>query len=285
MLHFNQILRRAVLPVLTALAGSSVYAQYSTGFESPTFTNGSTASGLDGWSTNYGTAGTKLVSTANPYSGSQHLRLTDSTTGAESIIKNVGAINVTQPFTVSFAFAVSGVSDGTGAQAQILFGTTNSLVGSSPYWFNVFYDDSSADTLANGSLFIGTNSASGLSVSNINLGAFTTYAPIGSYVSFSITIDPTTFKYTSVTITGATSGLVDKTSVVQTGGSLGTVPHLSTAASSVPTDFTVLTGGNDTLTLDFDAFSFSQVPEPSTYAALAGIVSLGFVIRRRRSPR
>lgn len=223
-------------------------------------------------------------STANVYDGSLAIRVTDSSTtnssGATTAWTNADSL-LLSPFTFKFSLAVGAdVSDGTGNQVQIYLGQP--VAGDANNWTKVVYDDSNIDGLQNGVLRICTGTGAANTDYAVNLGLYTAYSAFGEYVTFSITIDPTTMKYTSVTVDGTlTANPVDLTTTVQASNG-GTLPWTSTLGT--PSDqMLIVTGGNDTGTFDFDAFSItSAVPEPGTWALLVIAMILLPLLRRRR---
>lgn len=222
-------------------------------------------------------------STANVYDGTLAIRITDSSTsassGATTAWTNADSL-LLSPFTFKFSMAVGAdVSDGTGNQVQIYLGQP--VAGDANNWAKVTYDDSTADSVANGVLRLYTGTGAANSDYGVNLGNYTTYSALGQYVTFSITVDPNTHKYTNVTVDGTlTANPVDMTSTVLASNG-GTIPWTSTLGT--PSDQMLLvTGGNDTGTFDFDAFSItSAVPEPGTGALLIGAMTLLPLLRRR----
>lgn len=85
----SHTIRPALAAVWAILAVPTLHAQFATDFESPTY---AAASGVDGWTTGFGSASQMTVSTANPYGGSQHFRLdNNSTSQAFSLTNNFGA--------------------------------------------------------------------------------------------------------------------------------------------------------------------------------------------------
>ncbi|PAW79906.1 MAG: hypothetical protein B9S32_00855 [Verrucomicrobia bacterium Tous-C9LFEB] len=236
----------------------------------------STITGTAAWSNTFNTTalnGNLQTSTANPQSGSQALRLTNTATGALGASLQLGsAVDVTQPFNIHFGMALSGISANTGNQAQIYFGANSSQVGTLPYWFGLIYSD--------GKLALALNSSNNSTAAfYIEFGNYTEYANLGDYITFDFTINPSTSKFTNVLVSGElkTSNL---TSSVQASASGGTIPHLT----STPDTYIVFaSGGNDTITADFDNLQISTIPEPSMIA----LVSFGFLgiycLRKRQS--
>lgn len=219
-------------------------------------------------------------STANVYDGTLAIRVTDvsggasgTSSGATTAWTNADSL-LLSPFTFKFSMAVGAdVSDGTGNQVQIYLGQP--VAGDANNWAKVTYDDNVVDGSQNGVLRLFTGTGAANSDIGVNLGLYTGYSALGQYVTFAITIDPTTHKYTNVTVNG-----IDKTDLVLASNG-ATIPWTSTLGT--PSDQMLLvTGGNDTGTFDFDAFSItSAVPEPGAGALLIGAMTLLPLLRRR----
>lgn len=268
------------LLLCASIGVSSLYAVTSS-FETTdgAYVNGSTIAAKT--DTSIGAAWSSVTnvasSTANVYDGALALRLTDASSSASSgaTISWTNADSLLlSPFTFQFSMAVGAdVSTGTSRQVQVYLGQASA--GDFNHWAAVVYDD--------GILRLSTGTGVSGSDYGVNLGNYTTYSPLGSYVTFSITIDPTTHKYTNVSIDGTlTANPVDLTTTVLASNG-GTIPWTS-ASGNPPNQMLIITGGNDTVTADFDAFSINAVPEPGTWALVVmALASLLFVSRRRAS--
>ena len=271
------------IAVLTAFGLVSAQASVITGFETSSGYGTNTTvigvddsgiSGTDTWVNSFNTPAVNsrmVTSTANPQSGSQALRFTnDGSSGALGATLQLGSsVSVANPFTVHFAMALNNISSGTGNQAQVYFGQNAPALGAQPYWFALLYND--------GVFNLYLNNAANNGSDFVNLGLYTTYSTLGSYVTFDLTIDPTTNKFTNVQITGSLTS-ANLTSTVLASPSGGTIPHLSATPN---TYFSFMSGGNDTITADFD--NLAIVPEPSTYALLIlGSFGLSLMARNRQ---
>jgi len=214
-----------------------------------------------------------ISSTANPQTGSQALRLTnDGTSGALGASIQLGtSVDVANPFNIHFAMALNNISAGTGNQMQVYFGFANAQAGIESYWMTLLYN--------NGDLFMQVNNSTNNGVDIIALGAYTTYSALGSYISFDLAIDPTSNKFTNVQLTGSLTS-ANLTSTVLASPSGGTIPHLSATPNTI---FSFISGGNDTITADFDNLQITAVPEPSAVGLLVfGAAAVVLVQRRMR---
>jgi len=280
-----------VLPIAALAMGfflPSARAAFVTGFETSSGygTNASVigvhdtaAPGSNAWTSMFGAFGgvsTINSSTAHPQTGSQALNITKTAADpAMGATLNLGSsIDLTNPFTITFAMSIESVSAGTGNQAQFLFGTIGSDVSSQPHWTRIVYND--------GTLYITVNNAAGNGSQEVSLGSYTTYSPIGSYVTFSLSIDPTTFKYTNVQVSGSTSS-ANLTSTVLASASGGTVPHLNFNAAETGGNVSFLSGGNDAVNVNFD--NLSVVPEPGSAFLLGAGLSLLLLMGRNRQSK
>ncbi len=268
--------------LISAHAASSSFETTDGSYVNGASIQGKTDTSIGSAWTNVGNANS---STANVYDGSLAIRVTDTSTtnssGATTAWTNADSL-LLSPFTFKFSMAVGAdVSDGTGNQVQVYLGQP--VAGDANNWTKVVYDDSAVDGVRNGVLRISTGTGAANSDYGVNLGLYTAYSAFGEYVTISITIDPTTMKYTSVTVDGTlTANPVDLTTTVQASNG-GTVPWTSTLGT--PSDqMLIVTGGNDTGTFDFDAFSItSAVPEPGTWAMVVLAMILLPLLRRRRA--
>lgn len=268
---------RGLLALFVIAAASPLAAQITTGFETTDggYTNGATPGSDTSAGSSWAGITSTVASSANPFSGSLAVRITDSSAsaaaGAKLNLVNSSAV-LTDEFRVKFSMSVgSDISAGTGNQVWVLFG--QDFVGTGNHWFRLNYDD--------GTLRLYTANGSGGGYFGVNLGTYASYSPLGGYVSFDITIDPTTHTYTNVSISGSLL-TADKTSVVAASNG-GTIPW--SGAGAPGTMLNILTGGNDLGTVDFDALSVTAaIPESSTSALVFGsIATCCAMLRRRRS--
>lgn len=261
-------------------AAPQARAAVITGFEASdgAYVNGSTIISVNdttfgaAW-TSFGTGGTVTASNALPKSGSLSLHIDDSSTsqatGAAINIANASSL-FTQPFTFQFSLNIQSVSTGTGSQVQIYFG--QNLVGDGNHWLRFVYND--------GNLQVITGNGNANSDTAVNIGAYTTYSPLGSYIDISLSIDPTTHKYTNVSIAGTLLSADVTATVLASNG--GTIPWTSASGNPL-SHLNALIASNDTGIFDLDSIGVAAaIPEPSTSAALASLGVLGIVALRRR---
>lgn len=258
------------------------FSQVVTSFENPangTYANGTTVIGKTdsstggAWSLFSGATGDIFSSNINPLQGSLAVRINDASTSAASgaflAVPNSSSI-LTSPFTFEFSFAINSVSAGTGSQVQIYFG--NAVVGDSNHWLRLTYND--------GNLQIITGNGS--TDSPVNIGAYTSYSNLGQYVTFSLTIDPTTHKYTNAVVSG--SLLTQDVTAAVLASNAGTIPWTASGGINPGTTLAIVVGSNDTAVVDFDVLRIVAVPEPST-ALLLGLglaVPMFRTLRRNR---
>lgn len=265
--------------VLILSGGSSAALAVSSSFETTdgTYVNGSSIGGKT--DSSIGASWTSVTgavsSNANVLDGSLAIRVTDSSTSTSSggtISWTNAASLMTSPFTLQFSLAIaSDYSVGTVNQVQVYLGQAQA--GDFNHWASVYFDE--------GNFKMATGN--GTSDSWVGLGSYTTYSNYGEYVTFSLTIDPTTKKFTNVTVDGTkTATPTSYTTAVQASNG-GTIPWTS-ASGTPPNQMLLITGGGDTATVDFDAFSItSAVPEPSAWALLLLAVALWPLRRRLKS--
>lgn len=288
---------RATLPVfaILPLLANAVGAQVITGFETSNgYTLGSSIVGVDdsgipgsaAWAAKAGFAGpAPIISSANPQSGSSAIRIVrDASAGASAIGTHVdlSAAGVafsgagTQPIALSFSVAIgSGYSAGTGNQFQVYLGSSTINPTGDAYWTSIVFNE--------GSFQLWRSPGSGNNTA-FNLGSYTTYAPLGQYVTFNLVFDPVAKTYQSLSISGS-SGAADLTSSVS-GMILPWRPGLATDPAKF---LSLVVGGNDLVTVDFDNLSISNIsniPEPAHASAIFGAAIAAFALgRRRRSVR
>lgn len=238
-------------------------AQFATSFEStqssgsPSYTAGGTVIGVQDvsaptgnvWTTLFGSTTAMTLTSSNPAAGSLAFQINDasSTTAYGAYLNLAGAtgLDLTQPFTLSFAMNLSGISSNTGNQAQIYFGAASTDTVNNKYWTCLIYN--------NGQLYIYVNSSTGNSSTGVALGSYSTYDTTGTnYVRVSITIDPVLKKYTKVTLSG--SGVTtDCTAAVQAVNG-GVIPWRSNVSPTInpAANLLFVTGTDDTLKAKFD---------------------------------
>lgn len=272
-----------------------LHADVAIGFESSSgYTSGSTIIGVDDssvtgtktWSNIFSTDSNSMtVSSVNPYSGSsQAFRIADNsaTTAYGTAVDLSSASSI---FTSAFKFTVSMAVTNTGTAgnvAQFYLGYNGVAGGSQRYWAGVTcsYD---------GTLTLLTDSTSGTTASFYTMGNYTTFSNWGEYVTFELTIDPSTMTYTDVAISGTKSS-ANKTSGLNSATyHYGEIPYLSGNAvlPALTYNLDLVAGTGSMGTVDFDNISISNVPEPGAM----GLVALGMsalvarLAARRRTGR
>ncbi|PAW78309.1 MAG: hypothetical protein B9S32_07190 [Verrucomicrobia bacterium Tous-C9LFEB] len=287
--------RLTTILFLTLSLTVAARADFSTGFEttSGSYTAGSPVSGVHdtglpgtaSWSTLFGSTSAITVTNnpANVKSGTQALHVVDADTSAYGVSYNLaGAVNYSSAFTLHFSLNVSSVGLAPtatfGTPIQFYLGDNSTSAGTKAYWTSGYV--SSGGVLY---LYV-ASSTNGSSVTGVNLGSYTTYSAYGQYVDFDITIDPTTHKYTNLTLTGAASGAVDKTSTLLGSSSGGEIPWLNNTLGTPSSTFVLAAGGGGASVFDIDNLSISNVPEPTTIAlaAFGTMILLGRHRSRRR---
>lgn len=275
--------RAGTLALLAVLGAGAAQAQFFTGFEEASgYTTNGTAIGVhdndvptgNTWSQLFGSSSNVTSSTANPLTGEMSLQMVSPGSAAQNAYLNLGSSAPTSSaFNVHFGLAVGAdISTGTGNQVQIYFGGNNGAAdlfySSVPFWFALMYD--------NGNLTLSTMNSATNAITMINIGAYTTFSNLGDYITFDITIDPTTDKFTSVILSGEL-GSADVTSIVAASYS-GTIP----SKGGVPdNNISVVIGSNDSGTVYLDDLSITQVPEPSTWALLSVLGLSALIVRKK----
>lgn len=256
------------------------------------YTSGSTIVGVDDSSvpgttkwTNLltATASDMVISTAHPHTGSQALRITDGTTTSAygTSLDLAGSASVfSSTFKMTFSLAVTNPGGASGNVAQVYLGHNGVAAGTQRYWMGLTMS-------VDGSLNLITDSTLGGSSANFNLGNYSAYAVAGEYVTFDLTIDPTTKTYTNVAVSGSLSS-VNFTSTLSASGynRNGEIPYLSSNATppALAYNLDLVAGGSSTGTVDFDNFSLTSVPEPATAGLVlvfVGALATRGAIRRR----
>lgn len=252
-------------------------AQFVTSFENAQGYTTATLNGLDdptlagtaAWYVPGGLSGGGSVQT---YLGAQALRLSDSSSAGWATALNVSsAINYSESFNLSFNFAVASVNPGTatGTAPVINFrlgADTNS--NSNKSWLRLSYN-------ADGSLSLWTNSG-GTTTTQTAVGSYASFASAGTYLSVSIGVNPLNHTYTGLTFSG------DLGSQTVTSISGMTLPWIPNTSGEPPSIFWAHTTGAPTSISYIDNISLTNIPEPSTYAALLGLTGLGAAAARRR---
>ncbi|PAW78366.1 MAG: hypothetical protein B9S32_07515 [Verrucomicrobia bacterium Tous-C9LFEB] len=245
------------------LISGEVRAQFATSFEttqstgSPSYTAGGTVIGVrdvqapagNVWSTLFGTTTAMTLTTSNPAAGAMAFQITDASAstayGAYLNLAGTNGLDLMQPFTLSFAMNLTGVSAGTGNQAQVYFGAATTDLTTGKDWAAFMYHD--------GTLVLYVSNSTGTGATAVTLGNYSTYAPASTnYVRVSITVDPLLKKYTKVTLSG-NGTTTDCTDAVQAVNG-GTVPWLSAVNPLVnpAANLLFVTGTNDVITAKFD---------------------------------
>lgn len=210
---------------------------------------------------------------------------------------------VGETLTATFTFKMTGLPGGTTADGQLRFGLLNSDTGTnSP-------NRISADVFSANNQFLGytgyaammrvnPNATGNLALfertnmtNNTLIGSSAPYTSLAS-TAFQALANNTFYTGTfSATRTGASALTMGYS---MTGGSLTSYATSYSDASALTTAFDSFainwaTGTMNSGTFTLDSFSATvtaaPIPEPSTYAALAGVAALGLVIMRRRTQR
>lgn len=253
----------------------------STGFESGTdgtYTAGGDVIGkqdtsLGGtWTSIWTTPPTGIIyTTSNSYAGSSALQIVGNQTarGAQIQIANASSL-LSSPFTFSLAMNIESIATPiSGQQVQVQFGS--STFGSGSNWLKFGYDGFHSSTTGTDrqTYFFQAWNGTALTPKYIDLSSVAN--GFGEYVTFNFTIDPTTHTYTSASITGS-KGTV----------SFDITGLLSWDGSTTPSNYlNIVTGANDTVTVDFDNVTISSVPEPTTLGLACGGVLLLASLRRK----
>lgn len=264
----NKNLTVGLTSLFLLFAVSHVAADVSTGFETSSgyTTNDSilgvhdaAAAGSNAWTAITASgfvAPTFLSSDAHPASGALSFQASRATaSGAWGATLDLGTAAPTlNNFTIHFDLAVQGAGT-TGNQFQIYFGPSNptNSTGSAPYWLTLVFNNGALETRSAG--------AGGAGVVAVGLGNYIDYSPSGSYIGVDVAIDVTTMQYTSFVLTGATSGVQDKTSVVQASNG-GYIPNKSLGTPG--NNFSLVIGGNDIGNYYLDNLQIGAVPEAGT---------------------
>lgn len=285
----------SVALILSAGLTLSSRADVTIDFESSHgYTSGSTIVGVDDSSvpgttkwTNLltTTASDMVVSAGTGVGGSQSLRITDNYSASSGAAYGTsldlsGSSSIfASAFKVSFSLAVTNMG-GTGNVAQVYLGFNGTAAGSQRYWMNLLMG-------TDGALNLVTDSVSGNSVANFSLGNYSAYAVAGEYVTFDLTIDPTTKTYTNVAVSGSLNSInFTSTLSASSYNHNGEIPYLSgnTGLPALAYNLDLVAGGMSTGTVNFDNISISNVPEPATFGLLAmamGVLAVSRGAKRR----
>jgi hypothetical protein len=275
----------ASLLTIASLTTSVARADFTTGFESSSgYTSGNTVVGVQDTSAPSGSTwvngfGGSLiaptVSSSNPAGGSGlHLRIDDTSAAAnhnsDARLNLTTAVDLTKAFNFSFSFAVAAGQSG-GTFGIILGDIGYQLDGTGNNWF--------AFGINNNQGFVYMRS--GGTVSQVQVSSnLTSFSDPGNYINVSVDIDPTTRSISSFFI----SGTKKTTDILATNSNFtGKQVPWQGDADNLPDAF--LNIGSSTAnigTLDIDNISLSNIPEPSTAAALLGIGALSCVLCSRR---
>ena len=236
------------------------------------------------------------------------------TTSTNSLVTNSGASTSTLTLTSSTASTFGGViQNGTGTVALAISGGNQTLSGTNTYSGGTSVTsgtlalsgtgaiNSSALSVSSGATFKNTSSVAFSNALTVAEGALFTgttaaFTPTSVAISGDLSDGFTALNFvSSLTKSGAltvslintkagTYNLISST----TSGLFSSVTVAGTALVSADADAT-FSGNDGTFTYTFTnsgntlaISSFSAVPEPATYAALAGLVILGFAAYRRR---
>lgn len=271
-----QLLSLLVASVALATTAS---AQFVTGFEDAQGYSGTTLNGvddpmLDGDAAWYIPATYSGAGSRQTYLGSPALRISDSNTSAWAFgINAANAIDYTQPFKFSFDLAVAsmtaGTATGSSAALNIRLGAdTNS--NSNKSWARISYN-------VDDSLSLWINSGGG-TTTQMHVGNLADFVTAGTYLSVSITVDPSAKTYTGLTLSG------DKKSETIAAVAGVVLPWIPNSAGDPPANLWFGTTGQPTSTSYIDNISLTNIPEPSAAAVLLGFGGLAAAgLRRRRS--
>lgn len=208
-----------------------------------------------------GSYGVRIVGDGTTVSGGTTAR------GAQIQVSNATSL-LSSPFTFSLAMNVRSVGTPTsGQQAQVQFGAS-AFGSSASSWLKFGYDGAASGQY----YYIQGWNGSGIVSRSVQASLVT--AGLGEWVTFSLTVDPTSHLYTSATVTGSKGTTAFDLTGLQ----------MAWDGTNAPTNANYLsfvTGSSDVVTVDFDNVSISSVPEPATAGLLVGGLLLGFVGRRR----
>ena len=227
-----------------------------------------------------GTASTVAVSSTTPIgSGGNYLSVINTnTTGDSPIYRQFDSTlgqSVTAAYQVSYSLRLdtlgnfnnvndyislsdSATSGGTSTTSSFFIRAFGAVSGTANAGVWAFYNGPQNGGGYNSNLWINSSMA---------LTAGTTY-------SFTINIDPTTKTYSVSIFDGSTTATATGLGFRSNSFSGGSYLNFTTRNDAATT--------SDTIAYSLDNISVSAIPEPSTYAALAGLGVLGFAGYRRR---
>lgn len=261
-------LTSALMILSLTCAASSVQADFTTGFEtSDGYTTGAPLVGQQDasapaghtWQTLFNSS-VITVESAQGVGNSQAIKIADASSSTAYGAKlDLGtSVDFTKSFSFSFSVALQNMG-GAGSVAQVYLGADTVSPGTMKYWC--------ALTIAHdGNIYLYTDNANGTGAVAVSLGAYQRYVSAGSFLDISMTIDTDSKKFTSLTLAGQ-----DKTSIVSSSVSGGTIPWLH-ATSTLPSSYLCLVaGGGSTGDIYFDNISIQNIPEPSAIALAIGL--------------
>lgn len=258
-----RVLTWLIVCLVSFVMTGEVRGQFATSFEtsqstgSPSYTAGGTVIGVrdvqapsgNVWTTLFGTTTAMTATTSNPAAGALTFQISDASTttayGAYLNLASTPGLDLLQPFTISFAMSLTGISSGTGNQAQIYFGAATTDLTTGKDWAAMVYND--------GSLALYVSNSTGTGATAVTLGSYATYAPTSTgYVRVSITVDPLMKKYTKVTLSG--NGVTNDVTAAVLAVNGGVVPWLPGVNPTInpAANLLFVTGTNDTITAKFD---------------------------------
>lgn len=306
---------RSGLPVILLAAlcpGVLSFAQTTINFDSG-YTAGSTVVGIDDpalpgsavWTNLFTSSSYTTASSSSPRSGSLAMMIDTSGTGSgagnatgariDMAGAGVAFTDPTKQVRFSFSMDIESMSLGTGSQLTLSFGAGDlSIIGNNgssvttdyatKYWWGLVVQDTGAGGVMN----FYRSSASGNSGQVTNIGSYTSFADLGTYLTFDIVIDPVAKTFTSLTLTGSVGGDVQSTTIAGIAGT--TVPwsfgslNTSNPGADPLQFFRAQVGANDLVKVHFDDITLTNIPEPATAAVLAALAAAvpALAARRRR---
>lgn len=279
---------------------SLVRAQFVTSFEpgkDGSYVAGSSISGKydsnnstdNTWTLFSGFNNAGSISTTKAATGSSSYLLADNNAkGAYGAYLNltpsVGSFISSTPWTFSISFnlrelfATDSSDNAAGDQTFGIGLGQSSISGSGKYWFRFVYLNGDLQLMVRST----SNGSTGVSQTAVSLGSYTDYADVGAgFITLSLSIDPTTKTYTSVSLSGAKLSK-DHTAAVQAAGA--TIPWGNTTTGDPLANLVINSGTASALYVHFDDISLTSIPEPATNTILAGlsVFALALAYFRRR---
>lgn len=296
--------------------GARSFAQTTVNFDSG-YSAGSTVIGVDDpslpgtatWSNLFTSSSFTTASSTLPRSGSLGMQIDTSGTGTgagnatgariDMAGAGVAFADPTKPIRFSFSMNIESMSAGTGSQLTVSFGAGDlSVIGnngaavttnySTKYWWGLVVQDTGAGGVMN----FYKSSASGNSGQVTNIGSYTSFADLGTYLTFDIVIDPVAKTFTSLTLTGSVGGNLQSTAISSIAGttvpwSFGTLNTSNPGADPLQF-FRAQVGGNDLVKVHFDDIAVanvSSIPEPASAALLFALAASAPALSARRRRR